>query len=66
MENLLSKKVQRGNYEDESKTLREWQSSSAQSTLDGLNAFKARQEARRLAAQSARPVDKVRTLKAAK
>lgn len=66
MNNLLSKKVQRGNFTDKDKTLNEWQSSETQATVDGLKAFEARQEARRLAAQATRPVDKVRTLKAAK
>jgi len=51
MKPILSRKVTRTDR------LMEWESAAHQSTTDGLMEFKARQEARRIAAQTPLPVN---------
>ena len=59
MKPLLSKKVKRG------VVLHEWEDSQHQATVDGLNAFAMRQQARIQAAQS-KPVSNVAEIRTRK
>jgi hypothetical protein len=52
MKLLTSRKVERGNGSDPTKTLKEWESAKDQATVEGMAAFLQRQRDRMAAAQA--------------